>query len=146
MLAMALEELPDAPLYYNLHDVAKSVKLSAPPADTFRSALVNAGALTLPLGFAQPSGMQAHLAQQRARRFISEWAARDGSACLACHAATGLVTLRVLGDLQPALSYRAPDRCLAASVKRPVRTARFACVSAGLQPRPRPKRRQSVNV
>jgi hypothetical protein len=48
MLALAAEELPDAPLYYNLHDVAKSVKLSAPPADTFRSALVNAGALTLP--------------------------------------------------------------------------------------------------
>jgi len=90
MLAMALEELPDAPLYYNLHDVAKSVKLSAPPVDTFRSALVNAGALTLPLGFAQPSGMQAPPAPQRARRFIFEWAARDGSACSACHAVTAL--------------------------------------------------------
>lgn len=42
---LAAEELPDAPLYYNLHDVAKTIRTTAPSADTFRSALVNAGAL-----------------------------------------------------------------------------------------------------
>ena len=45
LLVLAAEELPDAPLYYNLHDVAKTIRTTAPSADTFRSALVNAGAL-----------------------------------------------------------------------------------------------------
>ena len=44
LLVLAAEELPDAPLYYNLHDVAKTIRVTAPPADTFRSALFNAGA------------------------------------------------------------------------------------------------------
>lgn len=45
LLVLAAEELPDAPLYYNLHDVSKNIRITAPPADTFRSALVNAGVL-----------------------------------------------------------------------------------------------------
>jgi tRNA G26 N,N-dimethylase Trm1 len=43
LLTLALEELPDVPLYYNLHDLAKLLKTIATPQDTFRSALVNAG-------------------------------------------------------------------------------------------------------
>lgn len=43
LLTLALEELADVPLYYNLHDLAKLLKTQAPPQDTFRSALVNAG-------------------------------------------------------------------------------------------------------
>jgi tRNA G26 N,N-dimethylase Trm1 len=36
LLNMVLEELPDAPLYYNLHDVCKTVKATAMKADIFR--------------------------------------------------------------------------------------------------------------
>ena len=48
LLTLALEELPDVPLYYNLHDLAKLLKTQAPPQDTFRSALVNAGTFPHP--------------------------------------------------------------------------------------------------
>ena len=44
LLVLASEEVPDAPLYYNLHDLSKTIRVTAPPADAFRSALVNAGA------------------------------------------------------------------------------------------------------
>ncbi len=43
LLTTVAEELPDAPLYYSLHALAKTVSAAPPPADTFRSALVNAG-------------------------------------------------------------------------------------------------------
>lgn len=43
LLTTVAEELPDAPLYYSLHALAKTVATAPPPADTFRSALVNAG-------------------------------------------------------------------------------------------------------
>jgi len=50
LLTLALEELADVPLYYNLHDLAKLLKTQAPPQDTFRSALVNAGITPPPPG------------------------------------------------------------------------------------------------
>ncbi len=37
------EELPDVPLYYNLHELCKAVHCSSPRAEVLRSALVNAG-------------------------------------------------------------------------------------------------------
>jgi tRNA (guanine26-N2/guanine27-N2)-dimethyltransferase len=37
------EELPDVPLYYSLHDVCKTVHCTAPKAQVFRSAIINAG-------------------------------------------------------------------------------------------------------
>ena len=43
LLTLALEELPDVPLYYNVHDLCKILKAVAPSQDAFRSALVNAG-------------------------------------------------------------------------------------------------------
>jgi tRNA (guanine26-N2/guanine27-N2)-dimethyltransferase len=43
LLASVLDELPDAPLYFDLHAVAKTLRCSAPRAETIRSALVNAG-------------------------------------------------------------------------------------------------------
>ena len=43
LLTTVAEELHDAPLYYSLHALAKTVSAAPPPADTFRSALVNAG-------------------------------------------------------------------------------------------------------
>ena len=43
LLTAVSEELPDVPLYYNLHDVCKTVRVTPPPADVLRSALVNAG-------------------------------------------------------------------------------------------------------
>ncbi|KAG2487113.1 hypothetical protein HYH03_014226 [Edaphochlamys debaryana] len=42
-LLSVVAELPDAPLYYNLHDMCKAVRATAPKTDQFRSALVNAG-------------------------------------------------------------------------------------------------------
>ncbi|GIL63660.1 hypothetical protein Vafri_17687 [Volvox africanus] len=42
-LLSASQELPDAPLYYNLHDINKTVRCTAPKADQFRSAIVHAG-------------------------------------------------------------------------------------------------------
>ena len=43
LLASVLDELPDAPLYFDLHAVAKTLRCSAPRAETIRSALLNAG-------------------------------------------------------------------------------------------------------
>lgn len=43
ILTAAGEELPDAPLYYNLHSLCKTLHTTPPSADLFRSALVNAG-------------------------------------------------------------------------------------------------------
>ncbi|EFJ48710.1 hypothetical protein VOLCADRAFT_60094, partial [Volvox carteri f. nagariensis] len=42
-LLTASQELPDAPLYYNLHDICKMVRITPPKSDQFRSALVHAG-------------------------------------------------------------------------------------------------------
>ncbi|GBF93065.1 tRNA (guanine(26)-N(2))-dimethyltransferase-like [Raphidocelis subcapitata] len=43
LLASVAEELPDVPLYYSLHDVCKTVHCTAPKAQVFRSAIINAG-------------------------------------------------------------------------------------------------------
>ena len=43
ILTAVNEELHDVPLYYNLHDLCKTVHCSPPAADVFRSAIVNAG-------------------------------------------------------------------------------------------------------
>ena len=43
LLTSASEELPDVPLYVDLHEICKTVRTSPPPADTFASALINAG-------------------------------------------------------------------------------------------------------
>jgi tRNA(guanine-26,N2-N2) methyltransferase len=43
MLSVAREELPDAPLYYDLHSLAKTLRCTAPPLAVLRSALLNAG-------------------------------------------------------------------------------------------------------
>ena len=43
LLASVAEELPDVPLYYSLHDLCKTVRCTAPKAQAFRSALLNAG-------------------------------------------------------------------------------------------------------
>ncbi|KAL4430759.1 hypothetical protein ABPG75_006015 [Micractinium tetrahymenae] len=43
ILTAVSEELPDCPLYFNLHDMCKTLRSSAPKADVFKSALVNAG-------------------------------------------------------------------------------------------------------
>ncbi|KAK9808261.1 hypothetical protein WJX73_004388 [Symbiochloris irregularis] len=43
ILLTVSEELHDVPLYYSLHDLCRTVHCSPPAADTFRSALVNAG-------------------------------------------------------------------------------------------------------
>ncbi len=43
ILTAVSEELPDAPLYYNLHDLCKTVHCTAPRAELLRSAIVNAG-------------------------------------------------------------------------------------------------------
>ena len=43
LLTLAREELPDAPLYYDLHALAKTLRCTAPPLATLRSALLNAG-------------------------------------------------------------------------------------------------------
>ena len=43
VLASVAEELPDAPLYYNLHDMCKTVHCTPPPMDVLRSAIANAG-------------------------------------------------------------------------------------------------------
>ena len=42
-LSAVLEELPDVPLYVNLHDMCKTIKATAPKAETFRSAIINGG-------------------------------------------------------------------------------------------------------
>ncbi|KAK9907632.1 hypothetical protein WJX75_007284 [Coccomyxa subellipsoidea] len=43
LLTSASEELHDAPLYYNLHAVCKTLHVTPPSGDTVRSALINAG-------------------------------------------------------------------------------------------------------
>lgn len=43
LLQNAAEELPDCPLYLDLHSVSATLKATPPRHDTFRSALVNAG-------------------------------------------------------------------------------------------------------
>ena len=43
ILTAVVEELPDVMLYYSLHNLSKTCRTTPPPADTFRSALVNAG-------------------------------------------------------------------------------------------------------
>ena len=43
LLTAVSEELLDSPLYYNLHDVAKSLKSTPPKSEVFRNAIVNAG-------------------------------------------------------------------------------------------------------
>lgn len=43
VLAAAAEELPEAPLYYNVHDLCKAVRCTPPRVELLRSALVNAG-------------------------------------------------------------------------------------------------------
>jgi tRNA (guanine26-N2/guanine27-N2)-dimethyltransferase len=43
LLTACLEELPNAPLYYKVSDLAKTLHVSALPALQFKSALVNAG-------------------------------------------------------------------------------------------------------
>jgi tRNA (guanine26-N2/guanine27-N2)-dimethyltransferase len=43
LLTLAREELPDAPLYYDLHSLSKTLRCTAPPLATLRSALLNAG-------------------------------------------------------------------------------------------------------
>ena len=43
MLAQAADELPDVPLYYDLHDVCKTLKCQPPKMEVMRSALINAG-------------------------------------------------------------------------------------------------------
>jgi tRNA (guanine26-N2/guanine27-N2)-dimethyltransferase len=43
LLTSVSEELPDAPLYFDLHSVCKTLRCSAPRAEVMRSALLNAG-------------------------------------------------------------------------------------------------------
>ncbi|PSC68820.1 putative tRNA (guanine(26)-N(2))-dimethyltransferase 2 isoform B [Micractinium conductrix] len=43
ILTAVSEELPDAPLYFNLHDVCKTLRTTPPRSEVLRSALVNAG-------------------------------------------------------------------------------------------------------
>lgn len=43
LLVNVAEELPDVPLYFNLHEISKTLKCSSPRAEVLRSALVNAG-------------------------------------------------------------------------------------------------------
>ncbi|CAL5223126.1 g5591 [Coccomyxa viridis] len=43
LLTSASEELPDVPLYYNLHTMCKTLRVTPPGNSTVRSAIVNAG-------------------------------------------------------------------------------------------------------
>ncbi|PRW58454.1 tRNA (guanine(26)-N(2))-dimethyltransferase 2 [Chlorella sorokiniana] len=43
ILTNVSEELNDVPLYFNLHDMCKTLRTSAPRSEVFRSALINAG-------------------------------------------------------------------------------------------------------
>jgi tRNA (guanine26-N2/guanine27-N2)-dimethyltransferase len=43
LLTTCVEELPNAPLYYKVSDLSRTLHVSAPPAILFKSALVNAG-------------------------------------------------------------------------------------------------------
>lgn len=48
LLTSASEELHDAPLYYNLHAVCKTLHVTPPSGDIVRSALINAGTFPAP--------------------------------------------------------------------------------------------------
>lgn len=43
LMTTVLEELPDVPLYFNLHDVCRTLHCSAPKAEIIKSAIINAG-------------------------------------------------------------------------------------------------------
>ena len=43
LLTSASEELPDVPLYYNLHTMCKTLHVTPPANNIVRSALINAG-------------------------------------------------------------------------------------------------------
>lgn len=43
LLMSVTEELPDAPLYYNLHDICKTVRCQPPKFEVLRSAIIHAG-------------------------------------------------------------------------------------------------------
>ncbi len=43
LLTSASEELPDVPLYYNLHTMCKTLRVTPPGNSIVRSAIVNAG-------------------------------------------------------------------------------------------------------
>ncbi|KAF6262188.1 N2,N2-dimethylguanosine tRNA methyltransferase-domain-containing protein [Scenedesmus sp. NREL 46B-D3] len=43
ILTSVLEELPDVPLYYNVHDMCRTVRCTPPRAEQLRSAIINAG-------------------------------------------------------------------------------------------------------
>ena len=43
VLTNVLEELPDTPLYLDMHELCRALRATAPKADVLRSAIVNAG-------------------------------------------------------------------------------------------------------
>ena len=43
LLMSASEELPDVPLYYNMHTVCRTLHVTPPANDIIRSAIINAG-------------------------------------------------------------------------------------------------------
>jgi len=43
LLTAVAEELPDAPLYYSMHSLSRTLRCTPPPAETLRSAVLNAG-------------------------------------------------------------------------------------------------------
>ena len=49
LLTSASEELPNVPLYYNLHTMCKTLHVTPPANNIVRSAIINAGALELRL-------------------------------------------------------------------------------------------------
>ena len=49
LLTSASEELPDVPLYYNMHTVCRTLHVTPPANSIIRSAIINAG------GYLDPS-------------------------------------------------------------------------------------------
>ena len=43
LLTAVAEELPDAPLYYSMHSLSRTLRCTPPPAESLRSAVINAG-------------------------------------------------------------------------------------------------------
>ena len=43
LLTAVAEELPDAPLYYSMHSLSRTLRCTPPPAEALRSAVLNAG-------------------------------------------------------------------------------------------------------
>ena len=43
LLTAVAEELPDAPLYYSMHSLSRTLSCTSPPAEALRSAVINAG-------------------------------------------------------------------------------------------------------